>query len=171
MADLSEKIGYLRGLVSSMELDQESANAKLLKGIVDALEGVLDELGDMREDLSELNDFVESIDEDLEDLEAMHDSEEGSVEFSDDEDDDFDDEEFAPEEGLRVLSPKRAESSEEEALIGSICPECGKLFFAPLEGSDAPDALYKCPLCEKEVPLNPLGPENAPIAKRTDKTK
>ena len=70
MAKLTEQIGYIRGLIGSMELAADSPNAKLLAALADVLEGMAGELGDLRDDLTELNDFVESIDEDLEDLEA-----------------------------------------------------------------------------------------------------
>ncbi len=166
MADLSEKIGYIRGIFSGMELDAEGAQAKFYKGLLDALEEMQEEMGDLREDLNELNDFVESIDEDLEDLESMHDSEEGGLDFPDEEDEDFEDEPFSPEESLRVVKAQRTQR--EDGLVGSVCSECEKLFFVQLADIEVEGARFTCPHCHSEVPLNPIGPDNAPIAKRTD---
>ena len=70
MAKLTEQVGYIRGLIGSMQLEEGSPKARLLAALADALEGIAGELGDLRDDMTELNDFVESIDEDLEDLEA-----------------------------------------------------------------------------------------------------
>ena len=172
MADLNEKIGFIRGLISSMNLEPETTNAKLLAGFTEALEEIAEGIAVISDDLSELNDFVESIDEDLEDLESMHDEDDGDLEFLDDLDE-FGESEMEPslpEEGLRVLrSKKNADPIEvEETLAGGICPECGKLFFVRLEVEEDPDAMYLCPHCDKEVSLHPLGPDNAPIAKKVD---
>ena len=90
MAKLTEQIGYIRGLIGSMELAADSPNAKLLAALADVLEGMAGELGDLRDDLTELNDFVESIDEDLEDLEAAVDGDERDAAYPDEDEDDYD---------------------------------------------------------------------------------
>lgn len=173
MADLNEKIGFLRGLVSSMNLESETTNAKLLTGFMDVLDEISEGIAVISDDLSELNDFVESIDEDLEGLESMHDEDDDDLEFLDDLEDGYGENETEPsipEEGLRVLrSKKNADPIEpEETLAGGICPECGRFFFVQLEAEEDPDAMYLCPHCEKKVPLHPLGPDNAPIAKKIE---
>ena len=151
MAKLTEQIGYIRGLIGSMELAADSPNAKLLAALADVLEGMAGELGDLRDDLTELNDFVESIDEDLEDLEAAVDGDERDAAYPDEEDDyDVEDE---------------GEESGGVPLAGSVCTECGKVFFVPLNEIKEENELYTCPHCHKPVDFTPLGPDNVPIAK------
>lgn len=170
MTKLSEQIGYIRGIIGSMELAPDSPNAKLLTALADILEGFAGEIGDLRDDLTELNDFVESLDEDLEDLEAAFDGDERDPDFSgedeeyEDEDDGEYDGHFASESGLRVIS-SGAENSGSKPLAGSICTECGKVFFVPLDEIKEENELYTCPHCHKPVDFTPLGPDNAPIAK------
>ena len=172
MAKLTEQIGYIRGLIGSMEVAADSPNAKLLAALADVLEGMAGELGDLRDDLTELNDFVESIDEDLEDLEAAVDGDERDAAYPDEEDDyDVEDDlqpegRFAPENGLRVLSSEdKGEESGGVPLAGSVCTECGKVFFVPLGEIREENELYTCPHCHKPVDFTPLGPDNVPIAK------
>ena len=171
MAKLTEQVGYIRGLVASLGLEQDSPKAKLLATLADVLEGVAGELGDLRDDLTELNDFVESIDEDLEDLEATVDGESRDDPYAD-ENDGFDEEDedadahFAPEGGLRVLSSgTQGNEGGSVPLAGSICTECGKVFFVPLGEVKEENGLYTCPHCHKPVGFTPLGPDNVPIAK------
>ena len=168
MAKLSEQVGYIRGLIASMELEQDSPNAKLLAALADALENVAGELGDLRDDMTELNDFVESIDEDLEDLEATVDGD--ARDAYADEEDDFDGEDdldahYAADSGLRVLTSEGKGEEGSVPLAGSVCSECGKVFFVPLSEIKEENELYTCPHCHKPVDFTPLGPDNAPIAK------
>ena len=168
MAKLTEQIGYIRGLIGSMELAADSPNAKLLAALADALEGIAGELGDLRDDMTELNDFVESIDEDLEDLEATVDGD--ARDAYADEEDDFDGEDdldahYAADSGLRVLTSEGKGEEGSVPLAGSVCSECGKVFFVPLSEIKEENELYTCPHCHKPVDFTPLGPDNAPIAK------
>ena len=168
MTKLSEQIGYIRGIIGSMELAPDSPNAKLLTALADVLEGFAGEIGDLRDDLTELNDFVESIDEDLEDLEATVDGD--ARDAYADEEGDFDGEDdldahYAAESGLRVLSSEGKGEEGPVQLAGSVCSECGKVFFVPLNEIKEENELYTCPHCHKPVDFTPLGPDNAPIAK------
>lgn len=169
MAKLTEQVGYIRGLIGSMQLEEGSPKARLLAALADALEGIAGELGDLRDDMTELNDFVESIDEDLEDLEATVDGDErdgGYMDGDDGYDEEPDDEDYAPENGLRVLSSEEKGGEEGGVpLAGSICTECGKVFFVPLHEIREENELYTCPHCHKPVDFTPLGPDNVPIAK------
>lgn len=171
MANLMDRIGFIRGLLGSVEVAPDSARGKLYAAIADALEEVSAQLGELRDDLSDLTDFVENIDEDLEDLEAAFDGEEREPSLDDDDfDEDYDDEDYgeggarAAENGLRVLSSD-AGADEGQPLAGSICTQCGKLFFVPLRDIKEENELYTCPHCHKPVDFVPIRPENAPIAK------
>lgn len=175
MTKLSEQIGYIRGIIGSMELAPDSPNAKLLTALADVLEGFSGEIGDLRDDLTELNDFVESLDEDLEDLEATIDGDErgevfpGEDEEYDEDDEEYDEDSRYPESALRVLSSRAKSSGSGDSvgqpLAASICSACGKVFFVPLSEIKEENELYACPHCQKPVIFTPIGPDNAPIAK------
>ncbi len=59
----------------------------------------------------------------------------------------------------------RARKSGGVPLAGSVCTECGKVFFVPLNEIREENELYTCPHCHKPVDFTPLGPDNVPIAK------
>ena len=168
MANLNDKIGFIRGLIEGAQLDPNDPSAKLYAALADALEGIAGELDDLRDGMSELNDFVESIDEDLEDLEAAVDGGEhdGRIAEDDEDYDEMDDlADDLPKTTLDRVLLRSDASGNCQALAGSICPECGKLFFVPVDELRAENELYMCPHCHKPVDFAPLTPENAPIAK------
>lgn len=173
MASLSEQLGFIHGLVSSMNLEADSVNSKLLTSLVGALESVAGEIGDLRDDVRELNDFVESIDADLEDLEAVVDGDERNLEGDEEE---FDEEDmpenpsFSPESGLRVLSfspqkERRGAQADGLNLTGSLCSECGKLFFVREADLGDEAQRFVCPHCDHDVPFTPVSAENTPVAR------
>ncbi len=166
MDNLGKKVGFLKGLMEGMSFDADSANGKLMAGIVDLLGELSDRVEAIDELLEDLNDYVESIDEDLTELEGER--EEELDDFLDDEDDeDFDDMLFDDsEDKLHLLRPAEPENAEEDSLAGNLCPECHALFVTSLK--DPGDAEYICPNCSKRVRPLPLTPENAPIAKPVD---
>lgn len=168
MEELQEKIGYLRGLLEATQRDE--AETKLANAMMDVLDVLSRGVGEMREELSELNDYVESIDEDLNELEAMHD-EEGPMDFLPEEEEEFEDGDYEPEDGLHVLRGDGHHDA--EAFIGALCPECGRMFFVRAEEDEQSEEgdRFLCPHCQKEVPLEPLNPENTPIAKKVPPQK
>ena len=161
MENLGKKVGFLKGLMEGMSFDTDSANGKLMAGIVDLLGELSDRVEALDEQLVDLNDYVESIDEDLTELEGA-DGEDVDDLFGEDEDYDemlFDD----SEDKLHLLRPAEPAEPEEDSLAGNLCPECHAMFVTSLK--DAEGAEYVCPNCNKRVRPIPLTPENAPIAK------
>lgn len=168
MENLGKKVGYLKGLMEGMSFDTDSANGKLMSGIVEMLGDLSDRVEAIDELLEDLNDYVESIDEDLSELEG--DRDEDMEDFFDDDDDgvrfdDDDDDELFPtgEDKLHLLRPAQSETPEEESLAGNLCPKCSRMFFTSLK--DSGNAEYVCPHCGERVRPMPLTPENAPIAR------
>ena len=162
MNDTGKKVGYLNGLLEGMNAQEDSVSAKLFRGIVDLLGDLSDRADAFDELLDDLNDYVESIDDDLSALEEGEPAE-GRFPFADDDDDDFDDDLVGTEDQLHLLHTDSADPDVEEALAGSLCSECSRMFFIGLD--DPEDAQYVCPHCGKTVRAVPLTPENAPIAK------
>ena len=170
MEDLGKQVGYLKGLMEGMDIEKDSANGKLLAGIVELLGELSDRVEAIDELLDDLNDYVESIDDDLSELEGDRDSGEDLDAFdeSDGEDEDFDDAFGEGEDQLHLLRPAHSdgEGDDEDALEGNLCPKCSRMFFTvPGKGEDTE---YICPHCKARVKPLPLTPENAPIAQPAD---
>ena len=169
MDNISKKVGFLKGLMAGMndarELDPESPKTRLFAGIVDLLGDLVERVEVIDEVLDDLNDYVESIDDDLSVLENGGERDDGFPFGGDDEDDDFDDFDDA-EDHLHLLAPELPDEPDAELmeapLSAGLCPECGRLFFVPL--NDPEDTKYLCPHCSAPVIPAPLTPENAPIA-------
>ena len=171
MENLSKKVGFLKGLMEGMDVEDGSANGKLMAGIVDLLSALTDRVETMDELLDDLNDYVESIDDDLSELENERDDDDPGDFFDDDDDPDFDDAFGEGEDQLHLLHSgddgmNDEEDAEEEALAGNLCPECSRMFFTSLE--DGEDAEYLCPHCGKRIRPVALTPDNAPIARPVD---
>ena len=168
MDNLGKKVGFLKGLMEGMDFDTNTANGKLMAGIVDLLGDLSDRVEAIDELLEDLNDYVESIDEDLTELEGAR---EDDMDFFDDEDgddDDFDDVMFNDsEDKLHLLRPAEPAEPEEDSLAGNLCPECRAMFVTSLKDPEGSE--YICPHCKKQVRPVPLSPENAPIAKPVEK--
>ena len=167
MENLGKKVGFLKGLREGMQYDTDSANGKLMAGIVGLLGDLSDRVEAIDELLEDLNDYVESIDEDLTELEGARDDDMDGL-FDDDEDDDFDGVMFDnSEDKLHLLRPAQSEAPEEDSLAGNLCPECHAMFVTSL--NDPEGSEYVCPNCKKQVKPVPLSPENAVIAKPVEK--
>lgn len=171
MENLGKKVGFLKGLMEGMSFDTDSANGKLMAGIVGLLGDLSDRVEAIDELLEDLNDYVESIDEDLTELEGARDD---MDDLFDDDEDDEDDEDFDDmmfdnsEDKLHLLRPAQSETpKEEDSLAGNLCPECHAMFVTSL--SDPEGSEYICPNCKKQVKPVPLSPENAVIAKPVEK--
>lgn len=168
MENLSRKVGYLKGLMEGMDIDESTTNGKLMAGIVDLLSELTDRVEVIDELLDDLNDYVESIDDDLAELEGEH-REDDDFNILDDEDEDFDDAFGDGEDKLHLLRPDEDAPAEDEgpdALAGKLCPKCSRMFFTSLDDGDEDE--YLCPHCGERVVPVPLTPENAPIAKPVD---
>ena len=163
MENLGKKVGSLKGLMEGMDFSDDPSKGKLLTAMVELLGDLSDRVESIDELIDDLNDYVESIDDDLAELEGS-----AGDDFHMINDDEFEDEYYDDMEGgedqLHLLGGKAADEQDDpETLAGSICPECGRMFFVALD--DPEDAVYTCPHCGKRVSPMPLTPENAPIAK------
>lgn len=136
---LSEKSAYLKGLMDGLNLSKETAEGKMISGIVDLLQEMTTAIADLEENAIAVSDELDEIEDDLdaieeylidEDEEDEYDDEDDELEFADDDGDDFDYDEDAMYE---VTCPKCGEVIEvdEETLLNESidCPKCGE----PLE--------------------------------------
>lgn len=115
-----ESLGYLKGLIDGLDLDENSKETKVFKAILDVLENLSEEFDEVYDELEFQGETIDAIDEDLAELEE---------DFYDDDDDDYwDDEDF---EDFEVECPNCGEiiSVDEDTVLSgdSIeCPNCGE---------------------------------------------
>lgn len=69
MNDLKTRVAYLQGLSAGLELNAESKEGKLIKGIIEVLDDFADSVGSLEEAQEQMEDYLDSIDEDLYHLE------------------------------------------------------------------------------------------------------
>lgn len=146
---LSEKSAYLKGLMDGLNLNQETAEGKMIAGIVDLLQEMTTSISDLEENAIAVSDELDEIEDDLDAIEEYLMDEDDDDEYEDDDDDDIDfadddGEDFAYDEDAmyEVTCPKCGEVIEvdEETLLNESidCPKCGE----PLEFEfDEDDAL------------------------------
>ena len=116
-----ESLGYLKGLIDGLDLDENSKETKVFKAILDVLENLSEEFDEVYDELELQGETIDAIDEDLAELEEDF--------YDDDDDDDYwDDEDF---EDFEVECPNCGEiiSVDEDTVLSgdSIeCPNCGE---------------------------------------------
>lgn len=133
--ETTESLGYLKGLLDGMELDDKKNETKVFKAIIDVLENLTQDVDDITEGMELMAEQIDAVDEDLADVE----------EYLDDEfDDDCDccdccdcDEDFEEYEEYEIECPACHEEftvDEETVLDGSMqCPICGETLEFEIE--------------------------------------
>lgn len=137
--DTNEALGYLKGLIDGLDLDENKKETKVYKAIIQVLETLNEDVLDITEELDIVEEQLDDLDEDLATVE----------EFVFDDDDDFscdccsdcdcDDEcdEF------EIECPNCNEAfvvDEETVLEGSVeCPNCGEVLQLEVEIEEAPE--------------------------------
>lgn len=128
MTDIRAKVAYLQGLAEGLDIDQSSAEGRVLSSMIDVLGDIAEEMATVGEVQEELAQYVEDVDYDL-----------GALEEAVYADDDEDSEEiyFVPEDAL---------VQEEDGVELLSCPECGETVAA---GSGELDVEFEgiCPTC------------------------
>lgn len=114
MEEINRLLGVAQGLAEASEDAASLKNA--LSAALNALNAVCGELKQLRKDYDELNEYVTRIDEDLSELELMHDEEaEYDKLYGDDEDEETDgDEDYPDEEDIDELLEKLFKKNDEQ---------------------------------------------------------
>lgn len=131
---LSEKAAYLKGLMDGLDLNKESAEGKMIAGIVDLLGEMTTSISDLEENAIAVSDELDEIEEDLDAIEEF------LMDEDDEEDDDFDDEddyEFDDED----------EEDDEEVIYDVTCPSCGEVLHLD-EDTILQESIH-CPKCNE----------------------
>ena len=142
---LSEKSAYLKGLMDGLNLNKETAEGKMIAGIVDLLHDMTSTISDLEENAIAVSDELDEIEEDLDAIEEFlmddddedYDDEEDDYDFVDDDDEDFD---YDEEVIYDVTCPTCGEElhlDEETILKESIhCPKCNELLEFDFDEDD-----------------------------------
>lgn len=149
---LSEKSAYLKGLMDGLDLSKETAEGKMIAGIVDLLQEMTSSISDLEENAIAVSDELDEIEDDLDAIEEFlmdedeDDDDEDFEEYDDeDEDDDFvddDGEDFEYDDDVvyDVTCPacgEKLELDEETILKESIhCPKCNELLEFEFDEDD-----------------------------------
>lgn len=173
MPNLSDKLGYIHGMMDGLKLNKEDDSVKLMYMMIDVIDSLAESVNALEADQEELCDYVESIDDDLTELEMRS----GAAY-----DDDFDDEDHeivfpnAPERRgkLRILKDDEDAFDDEEDdvfedavteyYLGCVCPECSKFFSVKNPDQYEDDQKFVCPYCKKHVLITQMDPEKVPTA-------
>ena len=134
--ELNEKAAYIKGLADGLNLDETSAEAKLIKELLSLCTDMAEKILEMQEDMEDLGSYIEEIDEDLGDIEEiLYESEDeecdGNCEncFADCGDEDYY-EIVCPSCGETVCFD---ESVNAESLV---CPACGSPLGCIIDDDD-----------------------------------
>lgn len=118
MGNIKERVAYLQGLTQGLNVNERSAEGKLLINIIDVLDDMAEEFNNIQMVQEDLETYVESMDDDLTDLEE---------EVYED---------IASEELVEVQCPSCHETvSFESSLLESdddlevSCPHCGDIVY------------------------------------------
>ena len=134
---LSEKAAYLKGLMDGLDLNKESAEGKMITGIVDLLGEMTTSISDLEENAIAVSDELDEIEEDLDAIEEF------LMDEDDEEDDDFDDEddyEFDDED-------EEDDEDDEEVIYDVTCPSCGEVLHLD-EDTILQESIH-CPKCNE----------------------
>ena len=133
---LSEKAAYLKGLMDGLDLNKDSAEGKMIAGIVDLLGEMTTSISDLEENAIAVSDELDEIEEDLDAIEEfLMDEDEDDEDDYEDDDYDFDDEEDYDDE------------DEDEVIYDVTCPTCGEVLHLD-EETILKESIH-CPKCNE----------------------
>ena len=159
--DTTESLGYLKGLLDGMDLDESKKETKIYRAMIGVLENLAEDVNDLTDGVEMMADQLDAVDEDLGDVEEYL--------YGDEDDDDCDcdccdDDEDECQE-FEIECPACHETfvvDEDTVLDGSMeCPACGETVYVSEDDLDAGEA--NCAHCGVtfEVALEGDGEEDA----------
>lgn len=126
--DTTEALGYLKGLLDGLDLDENKKETKVFKAIVSVLDNLNEDVLDITEELDAVEDQIDDIDNDLCDLEEI---------VYDDDFSDIDDEDYEDYEITCPACGAEFTVDEDTVLEGNFeCPSCGETLNFEFEEDD-----------------------------------
>lgn len=125
--ETTESLGYLKGLLDGLDLDDNKKETKVFKAIVDVLSNLAEDVDDMTEGMEMLAEQIDAIDEDLADVEDYLVDDDFDCDCDCDDCCDCDDE-YQEFEVECPLCGAEITVDEDTVLNGTIpCPNCGEM--------------------------------------------
>ena len=137
---LTERCAYIKGLAEGLNMNADTAEAKLINALIELCNEMAEEIECLGEDVEDLIDYCEELDEDLGDVEEV------LLEEFDDEDYDDEDEEFECD-GDCCNCFEDCELNDEE-FYEIECPSCGEIVCFD-EDVDSDELI--CPACGEKL--------------------
>ena len=114
--DISERVSYLQGLSEGLNINDGSAQGKIISGILDVLAEMTTKMKMLTDNVADVQEYMDSMDEDLSDLqEAFWDQDDDYVEVE------------CPECGENLFF--ESDVLDEDDVIEIICPRCNEVVF------------------------------------------
>lgn len=137
---LSEKSAYLKGLMDGLDFDKNSAEGKMIAGIVDLLQDMAATINDLEENALAVSDELDEIEDDLDAIEEY------LMEFDEDEDDD-DEEDYDDDDDFEDEDDDEDFDFDEEVVYEVTCPTCGEVLS--LDEDMILNEAINCPKCNE----------------------
>lgn len=129
--ETTESLGYLKGLLDGLDLDDGKKETKVFKAIVDVLSNLTEDVDDITEGMEILAQQIDAVDEDLADVEDYLMDDDGECDCDDCCDCDDECQEFEVE---CPLCGAQITVDEDTVLGGTIpCPNCGEMLEFEVE--------------------------------------
>lgn len=138
---LSEKSAYLKGLMDGLDFDKDSAEGKMIAGIVDLLQDMSATINDLEENALAVSDELDEIEDDLDAIEEY------LMEFDEDDDDDDDDEDYDDDDDFEDEDDDEDFDFDEEVVYEVTCPTCGEVLS--LDEDMILNEAINCPKCNE----------------------
>ena len=138
---LTERCAYIKGLAEGLNMNADTAEAKLIGALIELCNEMAEEIECLGEDVEDLIDYCEELDEDLGDVEEVL-----LEEFDDEEDEEEEDEEFECDGDCCNCFEDCDFADEEYYEIE--CPSCGEIVCFD-ESVDSEELL--CPACGEKL--------------------
>ena len=132
--ETTEALGYLKGLIDGLDLDDNKKETKIFKAIIGVLENLNDDVLDITEELDLVEEQLDDIDDDLAAVEEYVFDDDFSCDDCSGCDYDEDEDDYAE---FEIECPNCSETfivDEETALEGEVeCPNCGETLQLEIE--------------------------------------
>lgn len=132
--ETTESLGYLKGLLDGLDLDDNKKETKIFKAIIDVLDNLTEDVDDITEGMELLAEQIDAVDEDLAEVEDYLAEDEYDFDDCCDCDDYCDCDECEEFEVECPVCKEIIVVDEDTVLGGSMpCPNCGELLEFEVE--------------------------------------
>lgn len=140
--ETNESLGYLKGLLDGLDLDDGKKETKVFKAIINVLENLSEDVDDITEGMEMLAEQIDAVDEDLAEVEDyVYDDDDDCCDCDcDDCCDCDDDDEYQEFEVECPLCSTEFTVDADTVLGGPVpCPNCGEMLEFEVEECDCED--------------------------------